>query len=180
MRRSILINFILAALAVASVVAMRVLPHPPNVAPVAAVALLSGALLPRKFAFVLPLSAMVISDMIIGFHNTIAYTWGSFILIGLLARGTFKRGIHLYSVAGSSVLASLLFYLITNFGVWMQGGLYEPTLQGLIQSYANAIPFFRNTLIGDLFYSSVLFGAYAMLIDISARLQSAPKRNIVH
>lgn len=147
----------------------RLLPHPPNFAPITAIAIFGGALLPRNWALLLPLGAIVASDLIIGIHPLILFTWGSFLLIGLLSYryfNTIKSGM----VVGASLLASILFFVITNFGVWLEGRLYPPTLEGLTQSYINALPFFRNTLLGDLVFSGLLFGSYVLIVNHWPRL----------
>ncbi len=130
---------------------------------IAAIALFGGALLPRAIALTLPLIAMIVSDAFIGFHSLVLFTWGSYILIALLSAYGLKS-ISFSRVISGSIGASVLFYLITNFGVWLDGRLYDRTLSGLLMSYYNAIPFFRNTLLGDLLYSGVLFGLYAVAV----------------
>lgn len=149
---------------IAFAVVSRLAPHPANVAPITAVALFGGAVLPRKLALTLPLFAMIISDYFIGFHPLIFFTWGSFVLIALLSSYRF-RNITFSGVFSGSIGASLLFYVITNFGVWFEGRLYDRTLSGLLSSYYNALPFFRNTLLGDLVYTGLLFGAYVVAAE---------------
>jgi hypothetical protein len=140
----------------------RMMPHPANFAPIAAVAIFGGAILPRKLALTLPLLVMVISDLVIGLHPLIIFTWGSFIAIALLSSVYLKK-ITPKAIVGGSIVASILFYLVTNFGVWIEGRLYVRTFSGLMESYFNALPFFRNTLLGDLIYTGMLFGAYALV-----------------
>ena len=140
----------------------RVMPHPANFAPIAAIAIFGGALLPRKLALTLPLAAMIVSDLFIGLHPLILFTWGSFTLIAIISSYRFKK-INLFNVVGGSIGASILFYLVTNFGVWAEGRLYQLTFSGLIQCYYNALPFFRNTLLGDMVFTSSLFGLYAFV-----------------
>lgn len=137
----------------------RLMPHPANFAPVAAVALFGGALLPRKLGLFLPLTIMVLSDLVIGLHPTIFFTWGSFLVIAL-AGSYFMKRVTVSSVVIASLGSSVFFYLVTNFGVWLEGRLYTQTFDGLLQCYINALPFFRNTLLGDLVFSAALFGAY--------------------
>ena len=165
-RAQLLLAVGLIALAVFS----RVLPHPANFTPVAAVAIFGGAVLPRRWAVTLPLVAMIISDLIIGLHPLIAYTWGSFALIAL-GSSWFMRKVNVRSAIGASLSASVLFFLVTNFGVWAEGRLYDRTLPGLIQCYYNALPFFRGTLMGDLVFVGLLFGAYALAKNLSVFLR---------
>ncbi len=144
-------------------VALRVLPHPPNVAPVAAIALLGGAKLHPKLGLVLPLAIMAISDFVIGWHGTIMYTWGAFVLTGVLGHVALKRSAAPARLIAASLGASVLFFVVSNFGVWMEGWLYPRTLEGLVRAYTMAIPFFRNTLLGDLFFTGVLFSLYQIV-----------------
>ncbi len=160
--------FVLITFAVLS----RLAPHPANVAPMAAVALFAGALLPRRWAMTVPLAAMVVSDMFIGMHSLVAFTWGSFALIALLSSYRFKS-ITFGGVASGSIGASVLFYVVTNFGVWAEGRLYNRTFSGLLQCYYNALPFFRNTLLGDMVYAGLLFGTYALVVRTSTTGQHA-------
>ena len=145
----------------------RLLPHPPNVTPVTALGLFAGAtLMSTRWTAALPLVMVVLSDLVIGMHETVAFTWGSFLLIGWLGswlrRDATPRRIVLASLAGS-----LLFFLITNFGVWLigdQGTMYPKTWAGLISCFAAALPFFRNTLVGDLCFTAALFGLHQLAI----------------
>lgn len=160
-----LVKISVAVALVLFVVMTRIVPHPANFVPVAAVALFGGALLPRRWAIVVPVAAMVASDLIVGLHPLVMYTWGSFALIAFasskwLSQATVTR------VGLSSLGASVVFYLVTNFGVWLQGLMYPMTTAGLVHCYVNALPFFRNTLAGDLFYVGVLFGSYAVVTHL--------------
>ncbi|MBI3956500.1 MAG: hypothetical protein HY340_00730 [Candidatus Kerfeldbacteria bacterium] len=141
--------------------ATRFLPHPANVAPIAAIALFSGAALRRWYAFVVPVAAMIVSDAVIGFHSIIWATWGSFALSGVIGFWIRRRLTPTRVIAGS-LASSVLFSLITNWAVWAYTPLYDKTLAGLGASYVAAIPFFRNTVLGDLFYTGALFGLYAL------------------
>lgn len=157
-----IINFIGLFSVIAAAVLLRLVPHVPNVAPIGAMALFGGAQLPKKHALTLPIGAMLVSDIFLGFHNTMVWVYASFILtvlIGMLLRSRVSAG----NVILASLASSVLFYLITNFGVWLFGSMYPKTLSGLMQSYIMGLPFFRNTLLGDLFYNGVFFGGYALL-----------------
>lgn len=157
-------------------VSARLLPHPANFAPIAAIAIFGGAILPRKWAVILPLGAMIVSDLIIGLHPLVLYTWGSFLLIALISNKTLKN-IRPTNVALTSVMASVLFFVITNFGVWMQGLMYPMTASGLINCYINAIPFFRNTLLGDLVYTGLLFGIFALASKLAKNFSGQKATN---
>jgi hypothetical protein len=141
-------------------VLLRLIPHLPNFAPIAAMALFGGTYLNKKYALVIPLLAMFVSDLFLGFHSTMPYVYSSFFLTGLI--GLWLRSHKNWkNVLAASLGSSVLFFLVTNFGVWASGW-YPQTLTGLTQSYLAAIPFFRNTLAGDLFYTGVFFGGYEL------------------
>lgn len=140
-------------------VVSRLVPHPWNATPVMAIALFAGTYLSRRWSSVLPLVIVAISDLLIGWHNTIPFTWSAFALTGLLGwwirqRATASR------IIGGSLIGSALFFVVTNFGVWLVGELYPRSAAGLWACYLAAIPFFRGTLFGDLVYVTVFFGIY--------------------
>lgn len=170
------IRLILVAVLMVIAVATRLVPHPANFTSVAAVALLGGSLLPRKWAVSLPLLIMVVSDLIIGLHPLILFTWGSFAVIALVSN-RYMRRVNVGSVVLASLSASVFFYLVTNLGVWLQGQMYSLNWSGLLTCYYNAIPFFRNTMAGDLVYCGVLFGAYALAAK-TAKLPSAATETV--
>lgn len=152
---------ILTAIFVAA--ALRLVPHPPNFSPIGAMALFGGAYFGRRaLAFAAPLGALLLSDAVLGFHSGMAYVYGSVALVVIIGWAVAKRRTAL-TIAGAAVASSVLFFAITNFGTWATGELYPQTLSGLIACYVAAIPFFQNTLAGDLFYSAVLFGGFALL-----------------
>lgn len=142
---------------------MRLVPHYPNFTPIAAIALFGGAHLGRKWlAFFVPLFALFISDLIIGFHGFMIPVYVSFLLVVLLGN-VLGKNIKVHTVLGASVSSSLLFFLITNFAVWAGSPFYPQTFGGLMQSYTMAIPFFHSTLLGDLFYNTVFFGSFYLI-----------------
>lgn len=152
--------FIASALLIA--IAGRLIPHAPNFTPIAAMALFGGATLNnKKLAFILPVIAMFISDLIIGFHSTMWAVYLAFTLtvfIGTKLNGNIKP----LSVITASIASSSLFFIVTNFAVWMGSSFYPQNAAGLFECYVAAIPFFNNGLIGDLFYSGILFTVFAL------------------
>ncbi len=139
---------------------MRLIPHWPNFTPIAAIALFGGTFLKRKdLAFLVPVAAMLLSDLVIGFHSTMLPVYISFIAIvafGLLL----QRRLTVVNTLTASLAASVLFYLVTNFASWTSGLMpYPMNIGGLMQSYIAGLPFLFNGVLGDLFYTSVLFGA---------------------
>jgi len=141
---------------------MRIIPHAPNVSPIAALALFSGVMIPGWGMFVIPLVAMVLSDMVIGFHSTVPFVYGSFLLIVALGY-VLKKHNNFISITLASLFGSVLFFIITNFGSWATTNLYQKNLSGLMHSYEMGLPFFRNTLIGDLLYTGAFFVGFAVL-----------------
>jgi signal transduction histidine kinase len=139
----------------------RLVPHPWNVTPVMAIALFGGTVLSPRWAILLPLSIVAASDVLIGWHNTVPFTWGAFVLTGALAWWV-RRSPGPKRVFAGSLAGSTLFFLLTNFGVWLNGDLYPRTAEGFWQCYAAAVPFFRNALAGNLIFTAVLFGGYAL------------------
>lgn len=145
---------------------LRFAPHFPNFTPIAAMALFGGVYLNKKYALVLPILAMLISDYFIGLYDIklMAGVYLSFILVGLI--GLFiKKHKNIGTIIGGTLLGSVLFFVITNFAVWIFYNWYPHTLTGLGQCFAMAIPFFRGTLMGDLFYVAILFGTYELAMS---------------
>jgi hypothetical protein len=142
-------------------VASRLVPHPWNATPVTALALFGGTYLAKRWAILLPLGIVALSDLVLGWHDTIAFTWTAFVLTGLIGWWVRRQPGPGRIVAGA-LGGSLLFFLLTNFGVWLVGRLYPLTAEGLWQCYVAALPFFRGTLLGDVAYTAVFFGSYAL------------------
>jgi hypothetical protein len=152
----------------------------PNFAPIAAMALFSGYYFrSAKVAVLVPLLAMSLSDLVIGGYDwqVMAVVYASLSLPvafrGLLRKYlTIERGSASSAVVGlgglltCSLASSLMFFLTTNFACWWAGSMYEQNWQGLGLCYQQAIPFFRHTLTGDLFFGAVLFGSYAVAINL--------------
>ena len=138
----------------------RLIPHLPNFTPIGAIALFGGAyFFNKKLALLIPFLAMLLSDLFIGFHGTMLAVYLSFIAIvgiGMLLKGRVKPLSVLFAALGSSIL----FFIVTNFAVWMGSTVYPQDLVGLIACYTAAIPFFHYTALGDLFYSGVLFDCF--------------------
>jgi hypothetical protein len=155
-RLLVLVCMILAA------AASRLIPHPPNMASITGVALFGGAYLSdKRLAFLVPMAALFLTDLVLGLYPHMEVVYGSFALVvclGLLLR---SRRTPLL-IAGATLASSLLFFVITNFGVWAFGSLYPKTGAGLVTCYVAALPFFRNTLAGDALYTAVLFGGFAL------------------
>lgn len=148
-------------------VILRLIPHPANFAPIAALALFGGVYLNKKYALGIPILAMLISDFIIGFYSpwVMFSVYGCFFVMGLLGLWlrNHKKVVFIF---GASLAGSVLFFLVTNFAVWaIPHSLYPHTLQGLFYSYIMGLPFFKNTLLGDLFYVGAMFGLMELIIN---------------
>jgi hypothetical protein len=140
----------------------RLIPHPDNFTPMLAVALFGGAMLPGRMAYLIPLMAMFLSDLLMG--NSV--TWMTPVIYGCFALGTglgqwLGRG-RTWAKTGLAALGgSFFFYVVTDFAVWIApNGLYPHTLDGLIQCYVMALPFFRNDIAGNVLWSAILFGLF--------------------
>ena len=146
---------------VALLVASRLVKHPFNFSPIIAVSIFAGFYLKKYWAVALPLVAMVISDYFIGFYDwqIMASVYLSIALAFLIGRFLVKHK-KWYNIIFSAVTSSILFFLITNFAVWAFFDWYPHTWSGLISNFTLAIPFFRNSFIGDLVYTSALFGIF--------------------
>lgn len=150
----------------------RVIPHPWNTTAIGALALFSGAYLTSRWtAVAVTLASLFLTDLVLGFHSTMPYVYGAFALITLISYSQLKE--KKWSLIGSwSVASTLLFFLISNFGVWAQGGFYTKTAQGLVECYVAGIPFLGNQVVGDLFFVGVLFGLQQMVTAKSAAVQA--------
>ena len=146
----------------------RFVPHTANFTPVAAIALFAGVYLNKKQALIVPLILMVVSDMFLGMHNVVIFTWGSFALVTLLGFWTKKHKTFL-GIVSSAVASSVLFYVITNLGVWAMGW-YPQTAKGLLDCYILGLPFLRVFSVATLVYTVVFFGAYEL---IAAKVRSS-------
>jgi hypothetical protein len=156
-RWTVLVAMILAA------ALSRLIPHPPNMASVSAVALFGGAYLSdRRLAFAVPLAALFLSDLMLGFYPHMEVVYLSFALIVCIGQ-SLRTNRSVPRIAGAALAGSVLFFITTNFSVWAFGSLYPKTVEGLAACYVAAIPFFWNTIQGDLFYTALLFGGFALL-----------------
>jgi len=143
-------------------VTLRLMPHIPNFAPIGAIALFGGAILSRKIALWLPLVAMLISDIFLGFYQGIEFTWAAFMLVAVFGMALSRKGF--FTRISLGVLGTgVIFFVVSNFGVWLTSGMYSHTWAGLVQCYYMALPFFRMTFLSDMTYSVMLFGVYEVV-----------------
>jgi len=161
-------RFFFICLLIVSGALLRLAPHPWNFTPIGAIALFGGATLRRSSAaFAIPLIALLISDAVAtlgganSFHQLTPPIYLCFALIAVIGRRLQTRQRSATAIAAGAVGSSFLFFIVTNFFVWLFLGTYEPTLGGLALCYARAIPLYGNQLAGDLFYTAILFGGLA-------------------
>ncbi|MEZ4884437.1 MAG: DUF6580 family putative transport protein [Chitinophagales bacterium] len=154
----------------------RLLPHPPNFTPIGSMALFGAAYFSRKYlAFLVPILAFWVSDLVLNnvvyaeyfesfswFSTDLMWSCVAMALIVVLGRFFLKK-VSITTVLGSSLVASIVFFVFSNFGVWASGAMYSMDLGGLMAAFAAGIPFFGNTVVGNLFYSAVLFGGFEAL-----------------
>jgi hypothetical protein len=141
---------------------IRIVPHPWNLAPVGAMALFSGAVIPnRVMAFVFPLLAMLAGDFFVGFHILTPVVYTSF-LISVAIGFWLQESRSAVRLGGAVLLGAIQFFLITNLGVWLFLKSYPKTFLGLMACYVAGVPFFWNTLAGDICYSALLFGGLVL------------------
>ena len=144
-------------------IALRLLPHPWGFTPIGALALFGGAhYANKKVAFLLPLSVLIFSDFFVGFHVLIPFVYGCFLLnvcLGFWVRRNKKS----HRVVLATGFNSILFYLVTNFSVWLYFDTYPQTTNGLVACYVAGLPYLLNGLLGDLFYSGLLFGGMVLV-----------------
>jgi hypothetical protein len=162
---------VISLLLIAICVAGRMSAHTPNFTPVVAAALFAGFLFRSPAAILLPLSAMLISDLLIGF-----YDWRIMLIVYASLAVPAFLGLWLHDrmtaprILGSTISSSVVFFVATNFAVWAFSGMYEISLAGLTACYTAALPFFRYSLAGDFAWSAALLGGYLL----AAKLASSP------
>ena len=152
-------NIILVSLIILFGLLTRFIPHPPNFTPIIAMVLFGSVYLEnKKLAILIPLTIMILSDYFLGYGLVSLWVYGSLGLVSLLGYITRKSNIT------NMLLASVIFFIVTNFGVWLMG--YPKTLDGFILCYTLAIPFFTNTLISTIMYSVVFNFMYKSIRNV--------------
>jgi len=155
----------------------RIMPHPPNFSPMAAIGLFGAAHFAKKWqAFLIPLIGIWISDLVINnivysshssnfvwFYGGFYWQYISYVFIIFAGLFIFNKGISVTNTLGGMVSSSGIFFLFSNFGVWAGGAMYTKNFSGLITCYAAGIPFIHNTIISDALFTTVLFGTYYLL-----------------
>ena len=137
----------------------RLLSQEPNFSPLAAAALFSGFLFP-SLGFLIPLTILLSSDLVFGFYSSLPFVYAGFFVMFLIGRKIAR--VQFFRVALAALGGSFSFFVISNFGHWLMTSMYSKNLLGLVECYLAAIPFFRASLVGDLFFAGVFFGVYAL------------------
>ena len=182
MEKKISLKFGLITLLIAAAAGSRFLPHPPNFTPVTGMALFGAAHFAKKYwAFVIPVIALWLSNVLLDniFYAQYydSFQWFSqpyvFVaMIGIVALGLLNlKKVTVGRLVGTSLIASGLFFLVTNFGSWLALPMYSKDFGGLMTAYAAGLPFLLNTVLGDLVYVGLLFGAYELATNRSLILQ---------
>ena len=143
-------------------IASRLITHIPNFTPVIALSLFSGVYLKKEQAVIMPLVLLAISDLILGFHETMAFTYISVLLISLIGLWLKNRK-NVMNITMTSLCSSILFFVITNFGVWLVSGMYPLTAAGFKDCFILALPFFKTELFSTIVYTVVFFGSYELI-----------------
>lgn len=167
----------------------RLIPHPANFAPIGGMALFGAAYYSKRhWAFIIPIVSMWISDLVLNnvvhaaffdrfvwFYDGAWFTYGAFVLIVLMGTFTLKK-VRVPNLLFSALGASVIFFLISNFGVWFSGTMYPKDFGGLVACYAAGIPFFKNTILDDLVYSTALFGLFEASVSLFPSLRKDARR----
>ncbi|HBG41919.1 MAG TPA: hypothetical protein DDZ96_01005 [Porphyromonadaceae bacterium] len=172
-KNKIILRFSVITVLILLAALSRLIPHPANFAPIGGMALFGAAYYSKRYwAFIIPIVTMWISDLILNnvvygeffdgfvwFYDGAWFTYGAFALIVLMGTFTLKK-VRIPNLLFSALGASVIFFVVSNFGVWFSGTMYPKDFGGLMACYTAGVPFFKNTVLGDLFYTAVLFGAF--------------------
>lgn len=165
-RHALVIATVLIVFAVLS----RFVPHPVNFAPIGALGLYAGVFFIDRRYWLIPLAALLISDVFIGFYDWISmlFVYMGFACSAFIGRLLIKQ-LKLFNISAAAFVSATVFFVLSNFGTWLSGTLYPLTGEGLIACFIAAIPFYGNTLAGDLFYTAVLFGLHIFSVKLLSK-----------
>ena len=161
-------KYLLAVLFLIMGVVMRVVPFAPNFTPLLSISLLTGLYTKNRYFVILPILIMLISDLYIGNHITAIWVYSSLLLIFVF--GYFMKKSSYTSIVTFSIISSITFFIVSNFGVWVTGG-YSHTFEGLITCYLTAIPFYKNTLLSTILYSSSIHFIVSFIPSLNKQLR---------
>ena len=146
----------------------RLLPHPYNFTSAGALSLFAGAFLPLKLAWLVPVFTLIVSDAVTGFYSPVVmfFVYAGFAVNTLVGKYLLQTGRSVMRITGAAVTATFIFYIISNFGMWLSGLGYAMTLTGLIECYINGIPFMKHSLAANIIYCYFLFGSYQIIYSL--------------
>jgi hypothetical protein len=179
---------VILAVLIALGVAGRLLPHPPNFTPMAAIALFAGFIFMKRYmAIVAVVAAMLLTDYFaFGYLSPDWFASKSMIVVYLallfpvVFRGFLQKKLGVFRIAGAALASSTVFFVATNLAVWAFSPMYEKTFAGLVLCYTMAIPFFQNTIAGDMIWSGVIFGSYFALRHFSKLRVLTEKNDVLY
>ncbi len=143
----------------------RLIPHPPNFTPLATMAILSGCLFTQlRMGLVIPLTAMLLSDLLLGLHSSMIFVYGAFVIITLSCHWLLTK-LTIRNVSLSVIWATTVFFVITNFGAWLSHDMYPLSMTGLGMAYLAGLPFLVNSLLGNIFFMLISVFALKKMSD---------------
>lgn len=181
----IVLSFLILVLAFS-----RIIPHIPNFSPLGAICLFGAAHFYRKWqAFSVPIFSTWLSDLylnnyiynpqgsdFIWFYKGFHWQYLGYFFIALFGLILFKRKINPTRLVSGAIGSSIIFFLISNFGVWASGTFYDKSFLGLISCYAAGIPFIKGTLVGNLVYAPLIFYSYYFIENKFSGLNTCSKQ----
>jgi hypothetical protein len=174
--RAVILRGAVIAIMIVLAAALRIVPHPWNLAPIGAIALFSGSMFRNRWiAFLLPLASLFAGDVFVGFYKLMLIVYASFAASVAIGRWLGENR-TVARIGGAVFLGALQFFVVTNFAMWALGGFYPKTAQGLASCFAAGVPFFWNTLAGDALYSGILFGGFALAEKLLPALHTPAER----
>ncbi len=177
MKEFLKINKLFAIIMIILLAFSRLISLPPNFTPILAMALFGGAVFSdKRLAIIIPLLAMLLSDLFLNYHDTIYVVYFCIALIAVMGI-LIRENRNVWTIAGASVGASVFFFIVSNFGVWLFTGWYPGNFTGLLACYAAAIPFYHNTMISTLLFSGVLFGLNNFAEKYSEKFEPAKAKS---
>ena len=157
-------NFYLPAAIILTLAFSRIIPHPWNFTPILSAGIFLGFYFRQIFLGIfIVIFSMFLGDLYFGFHNTMIFTYLGLIISVLV--GSFIKNLYLSKILVGSILSSVSFFLITNFGVWISSNMYSKNFEGLLEAYILGLPFFHNTLLSTIFY--LIF--FELIYEISVK-----------
>lgn len=167
-------KILLAVLLIAFGFVGRMLPHAWNFTPLIAISLFAGAYLGKRYVLVIPLVTMILSDVFLGFYNlgVMITVYTSIITAGYIGVYLTSQKKNIGRLTLATLSSSTLFFITTNTAVWAFGTMYEKSITGLLASYTAGIPFFRNMIVGDMWFTLILFGSYELAVLLYKRINT--------